>query len=42
MNDKQNQQSKLRKKDGFEMNDDSRWTFNTNNQIKLKTSTLKE
>ena len=36
-----NQQSKLRTKKWVEINDDSRGTYNTNNQIEFKTSTLK-
>ena len=36
-----NQPTKLRKKNWVEINDDSRWTYNTNSQIKFKTSMLR-
>ena len=35
------QQSKFRTKNGFQINDGSRETYNTNTQIKCKTSMLK-
>ena len=36
-----NQQSKFRTKKGIEVNDDTRGRYNTNSQIKFKTSMLK-
>ena len=36
-----NQPSKFRTKNWVEINDDSRGTYNTNNQIKFKTAMLK-
>ena len=36
-----NQPSKFRTKNWFEINDDARGTYNTNSQIKFKTSMLK-
>ena len=38
---RQNQPSKFRTKNWIEINDDSLWTYNTNSQVKLKTSMLK-
>ena len=35
------QPTKSRKKNWFETNDDASWTYNTNTQIKFKTSMLK-
>ena len=36
-----NQPSKFREKNWVELNDDSHGTYNTNNQIKFKTTMLK-
>ena len=38
---RQNQPSKFRTKNWIEINDDSLWTYNTNSQVKPKTSMLK-
>ena len=37
----QNQPSKFTRQNWFEINDDSRGTYNSNSQIKFKTSMLK-
>ena len=36
-----NQLSKFRTKNWVEINDDSRWTYNTNSQVKFKSTMLK-
>ena len=41
LDNKQNQPSKFRGKKWVEINDDGRGTYNTNSEIKLKTSELK-
>ena len=41
MDNTPNQQPKLRLKNWVEINDNLRWTYNTNNQIKFKTSMLR-
>ena len=38
---RRNQPSKYRTKNWIEINDDSHWTYNTNSQVKFKTSMLK-
>ena len=41
MDNTPNQQPKLRLKNWVEINDNLRWTYNTNSQIKFKTSMLR-
>ena len=41
LNNKPNQTSKFRKKNWVEINHDARGMYNTNSQIKFKTSVLK-
>ena len=41
MDNTPNQQPKLRLKTWVEINDNLRWTYNTNSQIKFKTSMLR-